>query len=401
MSLHDPEVFGVTESSLTVAYRVDGAAESEVLLDGEVQAVGIGPGVQLHRIEGLDPDREYRVDVRAPGATDAQHDGYFPETVRSLPAPRAEQVATFATLNDVHFGEPKVGGRLDEHMEYGDESEPGFPLIRDSDDEEPYWRYMNHDAIDEINASGADLAFVKGDIANNGEAWQFEAAREAFARFAMPHHAFLGNHDYFARRKGERVDGYALLGQPPLPRAVELAGWRLILVETAVPGEDKGSFDEQRRAWLAAQLDETRDAAQPTLLLMHHQPVPREYADVFPNTIGIDPGDSQPLFELLGGHPQLRGVLIGHTHKNRVRRHRESSNLPFIEVQCSKDYPGGWAHYRLFADGSFRQEVRRTASPRALAHSARCRQMFHGGYRAFSLGQLHERSFEVRGESSR
>lgn len=401
MSLHDPEVFGVTESSLTIGFRADDATQSEVLLDGEVRAAGGGSGVQLHRIEGLDPDREYRIDVRAPGAADAEHDGYFPETARTLAAPRAEEVATFATLNDVHFGEPKVGGRLDENMEAGDEDEPGFPLIRDSDEETPYWRYMNDDAIDEINASGADMAFVKGDIANNGERWQFEAAREAFDRFAMPHHAFLGNHDYYARRRREHIDGYALLGQPPLPRAVDLAGWRLILLETAVAGEDEGGFDEQRRAWLAAQLDETRDAAQPTLLLMHHQPVPREYADAFPNTIGIDPGDSQLLFELLGNHPQLVGVLIGHTHRNRVHRHRATSKLPFIEVQCSKDYPGGWAHYRLFADGSFRQEVRRTASPRALAHSARCRHMFQGGYRSFALGQLHERSFEVPATSRR
>ena len=48
----------------------------------------------------------------------------------------------------------------------------------------------------------------------------------------MPHHAFLGNHDYFATRRGERVDGYALLGQEPAPRAVDLAGWRLILLAT-------------------------------------------------------------------------------------------------------------------------------------------------------------------------
>ena len=130
---------------------------------------------------------------------------------------------------------------------------------------------------------------------------------------------------------------------------------------------------------------------------MHHQPVPHEYADVFPNTIGIDPGDSQPLFELLGGHPQLRGVLIGHTHKNRVHRHRACSNLPFIEVQCSKDYPGGWAHYRLFADGSFRQEVHRTSTERALAHSGRCRHLFQGGYRRFALGRLEERSFAIPG----
>jgi predicted phosphodiesterase len=394
----DAEIFGVTESTLTVAYRLDATEGAELLLDDRVIATAEGSGVHLHRIEGLDPDREYRISLRALGgraAEQTEHDAYFPERVRTLPAPTGTQVATFATLNDVHFGEPRVGGVLDENMEYGDEELPGYPLVRESDDEIPYWRYMNDDAIDEINESDADLAFVKGDIANSGEAWQFEAAREAFSRFSMPHHAFLGNHDYFAVRRGEPVDGYALLGQPPAPRTVDLAGWRLILLETAVPGEDVGAFDAERREWLADELATTRDAGQPTLLLMHHQPVPHEHAHEFPNTIGIDPDHSLPLFELLRGHEQLRGVLIGHTHKNRVRRYRPTGALPFVEVQCSKDYPGGWAHYRLFDDGSFRQEVVRTSSERALAHSARCRHLFRGGYRSFTLGRLAERSFAI------
>jgi hypothetical protein len=71
--------------------------------------------------------------------------------------------------------------------------------------------------------------------------------------------------------------------------------------------------------------------------------------------------------------------------------------VQFVEVNCTKDYPGGWAHYRLFEDGSFRQEVRRTASPRALEHSTRCRDMFGGRYRHFALGSLEARSFVAGG----
>jgi hypothetical protein len=88
----------------------------------------------------------------------------------------------------------------------------------------------------------------------------------------------------------------------------------------------------------------------------------------------------------------VKGVLIGHTHRNRVRRHRASGAAPFVEVNCTKDYPGGWAHYELYEDGSFRQEVRRTGSARALAHTTRCRDCFRGLYRDFALGTLEERS---------
>lgn len=394
--IRDPEVFGLTESTVTIAYHsTPDAGSCEILLDDRVQTTHFTPGAHLHRIDGLDANRNYRLRIRPERGREAPYDRYFPEIVQTLPAPDAEEVATFATLNDVHFGEPRVGGQLDKDMEYGEEDLPDFPLVRADEEAEPYWHYMNVDAIAEINAAECDLAIIKGDIANNGEQWQFEAAREAFAGFSMPHHAFLGNHDYFARRRGESIDGYALLGQPAAPRIVELAGWRLILLETSIPGSDSGAFGVERRDWLANQLDRTAHDGSPTLLLMHHQPVPHSHAHVFPNTIGIDPADSHALFSLLGQHPQVRGVLIGHTHRNRVHRYEETGALPFIEVQCSKDYPGGWARYRLFADGSFRQEVRRTSTERALRHSSRCSSLFRGGYRAFALGKLHERSFAV------
>jgi hypothetical protein len=41
--------------------------------------------------------------------------------------------------------------------------------------------------------------------------------------------------------------------------------------------------------------------------------------------------------------------------------------------------------------------VRRTATPRALEHSSRCRHCFRGFYRDFALGSLEERSFVVPG----
>jgi Icc protein len=86
-------------------------------------------------------------------------------------------------------------------------------------------------------------------------------------------------------------------------------------------------------------------------------------------------------------------MLIGHTHRNRVRRYAAAGDVPFAEVNNTKDYPGGFAHYRLFADGSFRQEVRRTSSSRALAHSMRCRSLFKGQYRHFTMGSLAERCY--------
>jgi len=399
LTIRDPEIFGVTDTSVTVTFRVeDGGgpvdAPAVIRVNGAERArCEASTATRVVRIEGLDAGAEQRVEIDVAGAASPAPDRYFPASVRTLDAPRAQCTGTFATMNDLHFGEPKFGGQLTADHEYGDAA-PGFPQIRDTDTDVPYWKLMNDDAIAEINAAGVDAVVIKGDIADRGLPEQFGFAREAFAKIAAPHHAFLGNHDYYGRHNGAgEVDGYALLGQAPAPRTVDLGGWRLVLLETAIPGDHHGVFDGDRMRWLEATLAETRETGTPTLLFMHHQPVPPERRESYPNSIGLVPEHSLEFFSTIGAHPQVKGVLIGHTHRNRVRRYRASGGVPFVEVNCTKDYPGGWGHYALFEDGSFRQEVRRTSSARALAHSTRCRAAFRGLYRDFSLGALAERSF--------
>ena len=349
-----------------------------------------GPaGTRLVRVTGLAPGREYRIDIAAAGAPSPEPGRYFSGVARTLSAPRGRLVARFATLNDLHFGEPRFGGTLLPDGGYGDEA-PGYPVVRETEGDVPYWRVMNDDALAEINDAGVDAVIIKGDVANRGRRAEFEIAARTFAGFKPPWHAFLGNHDYYGLGdEAGFVDGYTVLGQPRLPRTIELGGWRLVLVDTVDPGHHSGVFPDDRLRWLANALEEARE--QPTLVVMHHQPVPPEHAGSYPNTIGISPAHSTRLFELLGRHPQVKAVLIGHTHRNRVRRCVASGSLPFVEVNCVKDYPGGFAVYELYDDGTVRQEVRRTSSARALAHSTRCRDFFGGRYRDFALGSIADR----------
>lgn len=396
--IENPELFGITESSLTLTFEVrDNAgpvdARAEIVLNGTQRASAEGVSGTRHvRVEGLEPATSYRIEIRVPGAESPGPGRYLPESVETLPAPEGDEVASFATLNDLHFGEPRFGGTLLEDGEFGD-TEPGFGVVTETDDDVPYWQVMNEDAVADINALGVDATFIKGDIADRGLPEQFEIARRTFEGFKAPHHAFLGNHDHYGLLSDQEVDGYALMQQPAAPRAVDLGGWRLLLLDTVEPGEHHGVFPDERLDWLADALGETRESAVPTLVLTHHQPVPPEHFDRYPNSIGLIPEHSLRVFDLLGAHPQVKGVLIGHTHRNRVRRYPASGRIPFVEVHCTKDYPGGFAHYRLFDDGHYRQEARRTSTSRALAHSTRCSGLFDGGYRHFALGSLDNRSY--------
>lgn len=377
--LIDTELVGVTESTATLAFAVEdegepSAALARVTLDGETRAECAHAGLRLVRLTGLEPQRDYAIGVEVAGADPAPE---LPLCARTLAAPDAELAASLATLNDLHFGEERFGGIpgvADDVLEAGYTAEP-------------YWRFMNHDAIDEINRAGVDAVIVKGDIADRGRADQFAIARAAFDRLASPWHAFLGNHDAYGEAFAE---GYRILGQPPAPRAVSVGGWRLVMLDTVAPELDRGHLPAAQLAWLDTEL---AAHPQPTLLFMHHQAVPPAFANGLINRIGVVPADSARLFAVVAAHEHVRGVLAGHTHRNRVRRYPEVRGVPFVEVACTKDYPGVWAHYRLYRDGSFRQEMRRTGSRRALGHSQRCGRMFDGRYRAYALGSLADRSF--------
>lgn len=380
LRLTDVEVFGVTESSITVAYAVEGEDRPcvRVTVDGRVAGETRGPGLHLVRVEDLEPERDYRVGLDAAGAAaPATDELFFPATVTTLAAAAAPAVATLATLSDLHFGEDSFGGIAG----VADDVLPA------SYTPEPYWQFMNHDAVADINRARVSAVVIKGDIADHGTGEQFAHARATFDRLEAPWHAFLGNHDAYGGAAG---DGYRILDQPPPPRGLELAGWRLIFVDTVAPAEDRGRLAADQLDWLDAEL---AAHAEPALIFMHHQPVPPAHAGSLINRIGVAPEDSASFIEILGRHPQARGVLIGHTHRNRVRRYPEARHIPFAEVGCTKDYPGVWGHYTLHADGSFRQEVRRTSSRRALTHSQRCGRMFDGRYRRFAIGRLADRCF--------
>ena len=133
LSITSPEIFGVTESTITLSFAVESAsgpvdARAEVLVDGELRVVSEGPaGTRLIRIDQLAADRPYRIEISADGAGPLERDAFFPEQVTTLPAVRGSLVGSFASLNDLHFGEERFGGSPGEDGEFGEEATPWQP----------------------------------------------------------------------------------------------------------------------------------------------------------------------------------------------------------------------------------------------------------------------------------
>lgn len=364
------EIFGVTEASATVCVRPPCAAPVVLRLgDAAPLVLPDGDAVQMARFEKLEAGTDYRLALTNGGVRAAL--GF-----RTLDGPEAREVASFATIDDPHFGEPSLAvlGRRGSVVEI-------------SGGGHPHWELMNEDAVDEINVLGVDAVVVKGDVTHDGRPEQFAAAARTLARLRPPCHVILGNHDAYGG-----VDGYQALCQPRAPRNVEIGGWCLLLLDTVDRGGRGGILPQAQRRWIERALARTGARRQPTLVLMHHQPVPEQHTQGLPDSIGLADEASRYLVRLLSRHPQVRGVLAGHTHRNHLAWSPGAAAVPLVEVSSSKDFPGVYAHYRLYEDGTFRQEVRRISSPRALRHSARCEAIL-GPYRGLFLGGLASRSF--------
>ena len=53
-----------------------------------------------------------------------------------------------------------------------------------------------------------------------------------------------------------------------------------------------------------------------------------------------------------------------HAHATGSSATRGAARVPFVEVACTKDYPGAWAEYRVY-EGGYTQVMRRVAEPAA------------------------------------
>lgn len=314
-------------------------------------------GHGVRRYDGLSPD------------TDHAFDGL---SFRTLPEP-GELLSTFATVNDVHFGE-EVCGVIDG-------SDLG-PVFRAGPGEPPYPEVMNRSAVAEMAALDPAAVVVKGDLTANGTVEEYEAFRAAYEpAFGDRLTVVRGNHESY---------NHARFAADPV-QEVTLPGVILAVIDTSIDGEVAGTVTADQLAWL----DELGARAdRPVLLFGHHHLGDRHSREKADRTFGIDVDASEALLEVGGRRPRIRAAFAGHTHRNRVRRFAATGDVPWVEVACVKDYPGAWAEYRVH-EGGIVQVQHRISTPEALAWTEQTRHMYAGLYGPYAFGSLDDRCFVV------
>lgn len=315
-------------------------------------------GTLVHRHEGLTSDTAYDLDGH---------------TFRTLPRPPGQRLATFCTVNDVHFGETECGvlNGIDDD-----------PIYTSAPGEEPYPQLMNRCAIAEMRALDPDVVVVKGDLTSMGTRAEYQAFLDAYGpAFGERLVHVRGNHDAY---HGETFAADA-------PRAVDLPGVTLAVIDTSIPGRASGGVSADTLEWLD-QL--AAEADRPVLVLGHHHPWDPGSATRPEAYFGINPDDSERLVEVVARRPSIAGYFAGHTHRNRVRRFAATGDVPWVEVACVKDFPGAWAEYRVH-EGGVLQVFRRISQPEALAWSEKTRDLYGGLYDQYAFGRLVDRCFPI------
>jgi len=158
-----------------------------------------------------------------------------------------------------------------------------------------------------------DCLVITGDLADHGEAAEYEAALGLLERLDLPVHAVPGNHDHAPRMLAALEGGGYVRAAADEPGRcwyrVDYPGLRLLCCDSSVPGRDDGELGPTQLAWLDRELG--RDPDVPAVLALHHHPVPSGIA--FLDTIMLS--DADRLAAVLAGHPPLTRILTGHLHR--------------------------------------------------------------------------------------
>ncbi len=194
-----------------------------------------------------------------------------------------------------------------------------------------------------------DLLLATGDLSQDGSLASYQAFRQLCAPLGVPVRWCPGNHD-------DRLQMCAAASGTELMAPVtDLGAWRIILLDTRLPGAVHGQLADSQLELLARALDDAPE--RHGLIGLHHHPLP--VGSDWMDSIGLH--NSGALWQLLESYPQVRALLWGHVHQafDRSQNGRRllaspSTCIQFTpgsaRFQTSMEAPGyRWLH--LYEDG--------------------------------------------------
>ena len=155
-----------------------------------------------------------------------------------------------------------------------------------------------------LGAWPPDALLVTGDIVQDDPAG-YAHFRRLFGSLGLPVLCLPGNHDDPVRMR-------EVLTDPPFVAGghLELGRWRVILLDSVVPGKAGGALSQTSLAALDAALAQAGE--RPALVCLHHHPVPMHSRWL--DQVGLV--NAPAFFAVIDRHPNVRGILWGHVHQS-------------------------------------------------------------------------------------
>lgn len=150
----------------------------------------------------------------------------------------------------------------------------------------------------------ADALLLTGDLAADAEPAAYAWLVDTLGALPLPVYCLPGNHDDPATMRR-----WLRAGNVAMPESFVLGAWRVVCLDSTVPGASPGCLSETRVARLTAEL--STHATAPTMIALHHHPLPSESAWL--DVLNLTNADA--LFTAIAGRPQVRGIVWGHVHQ--------------------------------------------------------------------------------------
>jgi Icc protein len=201
-----------------------------------------------------------------------------------------------------------------------------------------------------------DLVLATGDLVHDESPAGYAMLADMLRALKRPVYTLAGNHDNVGVMRASFADSTI-----QTHGSVHNDRWRIVMLNSAVPGEDYGALD----AGELARLDETlaRSAQSFTLICIHHHVVP--VGSRWLDTIGVRQAD--PIFDILTQYASVRAVLCGHIHQAFESRRSgwrilgsPSTCVQFLPDSADfalDDKPPGYRRLELMPDGEIETEV--------------------------------------------
>lgn len=202
-----------------------------------------------------------------------------------------------------------------------------------------------------------DLILASGDLSQDGSLASYQRFRQLHEQIPAPARWFAGNHDELPAMQAACADSDLL--QP----IIDLGNWRIILLDTSIPGAVPGYCSAEQLALLEQALQTAGE--RHVLVSFHHHPVSIGCRWMEP--IGLR--NPEALFAVIDRYAQVRALLWGHIHqefdqlRNGLRLLASPSTcVQFApgseEFQVDQEAPG-YRWLRLYADGRLDTAVSR------------------------------------------